>query len=498
MAVIATFLVLVASFAISLWSAWRDRRRRVDTYLYSGNSEVLAISSCIGSVVSMAVSFTALLSAGYVWGWQILFSIVPGCLVGLLLLLRLSKHPLITAQQESIARQEFPDGASYISLFATHKPRLFGFYVFFLIAYTTMLLTELTVLRTFLESLTALPGPELRLTIGVIAFVCFAYVFIGGFRGVLITDYFQLLVVIVFVGVWVASLVHSGPWSIPGPRVSRLPLSGWPTFLLHVGCFTGALAWIFAGVDQWYRTFGTLRVATARRVALTAASCLALTVFVPVLAGSSALMRPDIRAAITNGISLVLVRGMVRNAAPGVQFLLVMALVCAALTTLNTYLITIQQLYFEFSLRLTANRFWTYALTEFVAKWKNVRAVSLVLLVVAFVGSMLLDEKYVYAFGVLSLSTCILALPLLLNELRAVRQGNAYASQTKWAHHAHVQLWAAVAVWIALLFAARLMFGAITEHLYVIPATAAFASAMSTAFVLLLPNAPVPGREVSR
>jgi hypothetical protein len=485
MAVIATFLVLIASFAISLWSAWQDRRRRIDTYLYSGNTEILGISSCIGSVVSMAVSFTALLSAGYVWGWQILFSIVPGCLVGLALLLYLSRHPLIADHQEAVERQELPDGTSYISLFASRKPRLFGFYVFFLLAYTAMLMTELTVLRTFMESLVGLPGPELALAIGVIAFVCFAYVFIGGFRGVLVTDYFQLLVVIAFVGVWLASLVHSGPWSVPGPTTSRLHWTTWRILLLHTGCFSGALAWTFASVDQWYRTFGTLPVATARRVAVTAAATLCLMVAVPVLAGSSALLRHDVPPAVSNGISLFLVRSMTRSSPAGIRFLFVMALVCAALTTLNTYLITIQQLYYEFSIRLTAGRFWTLVATEIVAKWKNVRTVSLVLLIAAFVGSLFMPERYVYAFGVLSLSTFVLGVPLLINELPAIAARNPAAAETAWARRAHVSLWIAIILWVASLVVARLLLGSITEHLYVIPAAAAAASLVGSAIVLI-------------
>lgn len=237
MAIVAAFLVLIASFAISLWSAWTARRRRVETYLYSGNTELLAASSCIGSVVSMAVSFTALLSAGFVWGWQILFSIIPGCLTGLLLILYLSRHPLIAASQTPIESDQLADGASYISLFGARKPRLFGFYVFFLLAYAVMLVTELTVLRTFLAALTALPAPELALAIGVIAFVCFAYVFVGGFRGVLVTDYFQLLVVIAFVGVWLSFLMRFGAWSIPRPAESRSQWDALRLVLLHVGCF---------------------------------------------------------------------------------------------------------------------------------------------------------------------------------------------------------------------------------------------------------------------
>jgi hypothetical protein len=485
MAIIATFLVLIASFAISLWSAWRDRRRRVDFYLYAGNTQLLGISSCVGSVVSMAVSFTALLSAGYVWGWQVLFSIVPGCLVGLTLVLLLSRHPLLADQQSAIERGDFADGASYLALFATRKPRLAAFYVFFLASYTAMLLTELLVLRTFMASLTGLPGPELVLAIGVVAFVCYAYVFIGGFRGVLVTDYFQLIVVIAFVGVWMASLLKGGPWHVPGPTTSHLQWTPIRLILLHAGCFSGTVAWTFASTDQWYRTFGTLSLPTARRVATVSAGTLCLLVAVPVLAGSSAMLRGDVPSFISNGISLFMVRTMLVAATPGVRFLFVMALVCAALTTLNTYIITIQQLYYEFSIRLTASAFWSYAFTEFIAKWKNIRSVGLVLLVLAFCGSLLVPERYVYAFGVLSLSTFVLGVPVLLDELRAAFSRDPQSSETRWARRAHISLWLAAFLWVALLCIARFWLGSITTHLYVIPAAAAAASALASAAVII-------------
>ena len=48
MASIAAFVVLIASFAISLWSAWSKRDRRVDEYLYAGTTNGVH-SMAIGS-----------------------------------------------------------------------------------------------------------------------------------------------------------------------------------------------------------------------------------------------------------------------------------------------------------------------------------------------------------------------------------------------------------------------------------------------------------------
>jgi hypothetical protein len=481
MAIIAAFAVLIASFAISLWSAWSARDRRVDEYLYAGNTELLGLSSCIGSVVSMAVSFTALLSAGYVWGWQILYSIIPGCLVGLVLLLRLSRHPAVADAQDEIAAGLQTAGASFLARFSAGTPRLFAFYPFFLAAYVAMLITELTVLRTFMHFLTGLPALELLLTVGVIAFVCFAYVFIGGFRAVLLTDYFQLLVVVAFVGVWAASLVGTTLVRLPAATVSRLDLSPFRITLLHLGTFMGALAWMFASADQWYRTFGTLPLRSARRVAVGAAVALSLLVIVPVIAGSSAVLRRDIPPAISNGISLHLVRELLRDSAPAVQFLFAMALVCAALTTLNTYIITFQQLYYEFAIRLNAQNFYSYAFIEYLAKWKQIRAVSMVALGVAFVGSQFLPERYVYAFGVLALASFIFAVPALVHELWAFDRNDQERP-----FPAHIALIVSMVLCVILLAGARWRLGSISANLYAIPASAAVASALGGAVALLM------------
>lgn len=196
--------------------------------------------------------------------------------------------------------------------------------------------------------------------------------------------------------------------------------------------------------------------------------------------------------SVTNGISLLLVRVMVRETPVGVQFLFVMALVCAALTTLNTYIITFQQLYYEFSLRLNANRFWTFVFSEFLLKWGNVRGVSLAVLGVAFVGSLILPERYVYAFGVGSLATVIFAVPVLLNELPAVHRNDEAASHTRWARRAHLYLWGAIALCAAFLVIARICLGSITQHLYVIPAAAIGASVVLWQIVAVSPERKRP------
>src|ERR1051325_7792502 len=202
--IFAVFSVLLASFAISLASAWTKRSRLLQDFLFVGNTPLLAISSCIGSIVSMAVSFTALLSAGYVWGWQVLFSMIPGSVTGLVVIILLSRHQKVEKHQQRIEKGNYLLGASYLAVFGEWKSSS-GLYAFLISAYVMLLITELVVLRTFISFLTDLPSVEIMVMIAAVTLVCYAYVYIGGFRGVLVTDYFQLMVVFVFVGLWLST-----------------------------------------------------------------------------------------------------------------------------------------------------------------------------------------------------------------------------------------------------------------------------------------------------
>src|SRR5437763_1303457 len=153
LSVIPVFFVLLVSFFISLWCARHNLAPRVDRYLFTGNTPVLAFSSCIGSIVSMAISFTALISAGYEFGWQILFPLIAGALLGLLAILRLLDTKNVKLFQTRITNQDYRRGASYLAVLDERRSTFPGFYVFFMFFYFCMLTTELSVLRVFLEHL---------------------------------------------------------------------------------------------------------------------------------------------------------------------------------------------------------------------------------------------------------------------------------------------------------------------------------------------------------
>ena len=487
-AIFAVFLVLIASFAISVWSARQRSSDLLQDFLFVGNTPILALSSCIGSIISMAVSFTALLSAGYLWGWQMIFPMVAGALAGLVAILKVSEHQQVVAHEQRVERGAFVYGASYLAIIDSGSKM--SYYAFLLAGYTAMLITEIVVLRTFIGVVTDLPAYELLLTICTLLLVCYGYVFIGGFRGVLVTDYFQLLVVFVFVGLWLTAIPLRGTLHVQAPFVARFSFTPLTRILLHGGIFAGAFAWTFASVDQWYRTLGTLRRPAAKQVLKSSALALCVFGVIPVLAGAASIGRSGVPSAVTNGISLFLITHLLADSNVTLRFVFTMALTCAGLTTLNTYIMTMQQLYYEASTRVDSTHWLHYILVKYPLKWKSVRGFVAALTGSAFVASCYFPERYVYAFGVLSLSCFILMLPFMtaaLCEVVAASRSGLIAASVKLIarrllSRGALTIGLGIVVWSCLMFAMRATIGPLTLHLYAIPATA-LAAAMTGAIV---------------
>jgi len=302
-----------------------------------------------------------------------------------------------------------------------------------------------------------------------------------------------LMVVFVFVGLWFGSIVHHPHFQIPSPMAAQLHISGWTRFMLYSGVFGGSVAWMFASVDQWYRTIGTLPIRAARQVLITAGIALCVFSIVPIMAGAAAVGRADIPPQVSNRISMILVADLVTHANITIRFVFAMALTCAALTTLNTYLMTMQQLYYEAATRIGTSTHWAYVTLEFTLKWKQVRAVVGVLAALAFLVSCFFPSRYVYAFGVFALSTLILMLPFVAGALAEVFQNArhrvvraaAVAIGDALMMHGGVTVVSAIVAWAVLLGVSHSALGQLSRHLFVIPA-AAFAAALTSVFVSLI------------
>jgi len=154
---------------------------------------------------------------------------------------------------------------------------------------------------------------------------------------------------------------------------------------------------------------------------------------------------------------------------------------------------TVQQLYYEAATRIGTDNHRLYLVLEFTLKWKQVRGFVAVLAAIAFVASLFVPARYVYAFGVLALSALILMLPFLAGALaevfararQPVTRATAAVIGDAMMMHGGTTILAAVTVWAVLLVVSRSILGSLSEHLYVIPA-AAFCAAVAAMLVSLM------------
>jgi hypothetical protein len=466
----AVFIVLLTSYAIASRAAPASRESPVEQHLFGGNTPLLGLSSSVGAIVSMAVAFTALLSVGFVFGWQVLLSIGAGGAAGLKALATFARRQRTRNALDDAATQNYRYGASYLAILATGRSN--GFLLFYAVAilfYQAMLATELAVLRKFLHFFIPMPSLELGLLLAIIVIVCYSYVFLGGFRGVLTTDYFQLLVVVAFIALVAAHLVHaSAPPHIPSMATAATTWTPIRLVLLHVGVFIGAFGWAFGNIDQWYRTIGTLPLNAALRTLKFAAVITYTIAIAPVLAGSAAIAH--LPRAVGNTASLHLLNQLWMAGDSTLRFVLVMALTCAALTTLNTYTISTEQLYYEMSIRMIATSHRQYFF-EWLLKWKQIRVAALVALALAYGASFAISDTMVYAVGVCALCGFIFFVPALLVATK-------HAADTYPRSDVATLATSLVLTPIALIIG-RHYVGEIATQLYLLPAAIGIACAVA-------------------
>jgi len=484
---VAIFIVLAVSYLIAWWSIRHYRQRMVHIHLFGGNTPVLGLSSNVGAIVSMAIAFTALLSGGFVFGWQILFPIAAGGAAGLAVIIRFSNRAdTVESRGESVSG-DHRWGISYLALLADDREKSFLlFYGVAIVFYAAMLATELAVLRGLLHFFVPLPELELGLLLLVILVVCCSYVFLGGFRGVLMTDYFQLLVVIALFG---ASGSRVLPTRIAGalPSMSDAAIRWTPVTLtlLHLGVFIGAFGWALANVDQWNRTIGTLTHPLGERTLKWSALITFSIATVPVIVGSAAL-KAGLPRSVGNAASLHLLQKLWASGNTTFRFIFVMALTCAALTTLNTYIISIEQLYYEFTIRMNATETADQEGIRLIASWKENRLVASIAVAVSYLGSFAITERSVYAVGVTALCGYLFFVPALLSE--TVRKRCSLRKRTA---DAKSLLTTILVTPLTALFLDRVV-GTISVHLYLIPVAIAMAAGIAYVFSFVFR----PGRKV--
>src|SRR5205085_1444288 len=117
---------------------------------------------------------------------------------------------------------------------------------------------------------------------------------------------------------------------------------------------------------------------------------------------------------------------------------------------------------------------------------------------IAFLVSCFFPTRYVYAFGVVALSTFILMLPFVTGALaevfekskhRFVRRAASRLSEALMGYGGLIIASGAI-VWFLLLGASRAVLGSLSGHLYVIPAAASVAAIAATGLTIIAGSIP--------
>lgn len=405
----AIFVVLIIGYTIVLFSSAAKKSPLVESYLFSGNSLRLATSSSVGAIFSISISFTALLSGGYMYGWQIIFSFWIGIGLAVLFLRRLSRSKAYSKSYAAI--QESGAGVSFLS-YLSRKNGMNGNvapYIFLIFLYSCLLAMELAVARSTIGYLSEIDGFNLMLIVVLLAAVTYSYIYIGGYRAVLYTDHFQLMVIAVFIGLCLHSILVESKvdvWLL-NPFASKLAwASALDVCLLHISVVFGTFSFLIASVDQWNRTFGTLETDDALSSIYWSSATLIIFAPIPVLIGAHAYHMygaEEYMRGISNNASLILLKGFLQSSPLSTRFVFLMSLTCVILTTIDTYIITLGQLYYELTVRFRARSHKLY-IAELLFKWRELRLVVLIITLGSIIISYNVSNEMVYFFGVATLA----------------------------------------------------------------------------------------------
>ncbi len=481
-------IILASSYSLTIWASRKRVSPAIERYLFEGNRPAYALSSSAGSICSLSIACTALLSGGYVFGWQILPALSAGAIAGVGLIAALYKQEDVMKAKIQAHQTGYSNGASYLSLMLYRgKKFFFVFSAFIIFLYFAMLIMEFAVARVTLKALTQLESAELFLLLSLITFICYSYVFIGGYRGVLLTDHFQIVIIFATLGLLAAEVdLADFLSSAPSATTSKITWIGWrQQALLHFAVFMGAFSVMSAGMDQWYRTAGTLPPKSVLSILGWSAVIICGGASVPIFIGSHAHSLDQIPNGMGNEVSIFLIETALSSSSPTLSFFLVMSLTCVIMTTLDTYMMAIQQMYHELAINIHTLNYRLY-LFEYIFKWREVRSVALLAAVAAFLLSYLVADRFIYLFGVLALSGVIFVSPLLVAET-LIRRGLAGSwlktVDMTWA------LLSSVITFPAILWMLTESIEHLDRNLYLISAAAAFATIFGYALAIALRKA---------
>lgn len=249
--VIHIFTILAISLIIARLSRITNPLRDLSTFLFGGNNRLLSVTSNAGSFLSIAIIFTVYLVLFAGGGFLIILSIFAGLLCGYVILY-VGIRSIIYRHYEDLERFKFTTLCDFID-----KSQKSKFSTIFIIQYMIALIIEFSTIMYFFDTAFPISTPALVCIISVIGFMCATYVSVGGYSGVLRTDFFQLTIFLLgYIFIFMKALPYSGELVSDNLSLKNLvPVDSLP--LITVVLFTAANFSSFP--DVWVRNISSLK-----------------------------------------------------------------------------------------------------------------------------------------------------------------------------------------------------------------------------------------------
>jgi len=330
-------LVMLFSFAIAAAARQTSIAEDTKTFLFGGNSSPLAMSSNVGSLLSLSVVFSLFAVGMTGYGFATFFSTLAGIFAAYLIfyLARKKLNLRATERGEDLLLTSHLNPREHAVI-----NRLI------IVEYLVALLCEFAVFHNFLGGMDAdFPSFSL-LTSLMVAGLCAGYIVVGGYSGVLKTDIFQVLI---FVG---ACLIFVPVIASPrGPIVAALSDSrawAWPPWVGPITWASFTFAAFLSFPDVWVRNFGTLhRKRYSSGWFFPVSLGLLLIALVPILAltcyGAENIGNFDRSYDVQRSFDKFRTLFVSSSAAGLSKWLIAAAFLCVFITTIDTWLIGLLQ-----------------------------------------------------------------------------------------------------------------------------------------------------------
>lgn len=353
--IVPMYLPVAVLFLVSFWLCYTIKHEGILGYLFEGNKLSYSVLSNAGTLFSLNAFLVMGIGIGMNYGSIAFLIAVIGGVTALIIARNLVKSRefekiFFTSQPCETSNFSIIDLASE-SLGNTTKI-LHGLII--LVFLFLFLILEFALIRLCYSEY--FPNSVIKPLLFIFLFmlVCFMYTFLGGFRGILRTDKWQLVIIIGATGLIIysfypntASAISENIHAIYSLKIPKsIPLS---LFILKcLGIVIYMICWTIGSADFWIRTICTLK--NDQKLAkksityslLLITLCSMIPVFIGVIIGNHCRANPEI----STQLPFCIIKYLTIALPAWPKGLLLAVLAAACFTTVDTFVIASTQTYF--------------------------------------------------------------------------------------------------------------------------------------------------------